>query len=91
MGCCYSEPEPMNGGFNETKIRSQEEARRRYLSSTPSYSAGALVQEADFLVGVQGLELLVGEEQLHVEEAGVVEQVHLVEEADAAVVADKID
>ena len=41
MGCCYSEPEPMNGGFNETKIKSQEEARRRYLSSTPSYSAGA--------------------------------------------------
>ena len=47
-----------------------------------------LVREADFLVGVQGPELLVEEEQLHVEEAGVVEQVHLVEEADAA---DKID
>ena len=50
-----------------------------------------LVREADFLVGVQGPELLVEEEQLHVEEAGVVEQVHLVEEADAAVVADKIN
>ena len=50
-----------------------------------------LVREADFLVGVQGPELLVEEEQLHVEEAGVVEQVHLVEEADAAVVADKTD
>ena len=42
-----------------------------------------LVREADFLAGVQGQELLVVEEQLHVEEAGVVEQVHLVEEVEA--------